>query len=72
MKNDKRGKRKGKKSFLQFQNDWNLDRVKKMTLEEYTGIKSEGERNDFTYILERKIPMGTHEHLRHRQEDRQR
>lgn len=43
---------KEKNLFLQFQNDWNLERVKKMTLEEYTGIMSEGERNDFTYILE--------------------
>lgn len=38
--------------FLQFQKDWTLDRVKNMTLEEYTGIMSEGERKDFTYILE--------------------
>lgn len=43
---------KQKNLFLQFQNDWNLDRVRNMTLEEYTGIMSEGERKDFTYILE--------------------
>lgn len=47
---------KQKNLFLQFQNDWNLDRVRNMTLEEYTGIMSEGERKDFTYFLERKIP----------------
>lgn len=43
---------KQKDIFLQFQKDWNLDRVKNMTLEEYTGIMSERERKDFTYILE--------------------
>lgn len=54
MTQEQRAKHKG--IFLQFQNDWNLDRVKKITLEEYTGIMSEGKRNDFTYFLEHKIP----------------
>ena len=47
---------KQKDIFLQFQKDWTLDRVKKMTLEEYTGIMSERERKDFTYILKYNIP----------------
>lgn len=32
-----------------------MEKVKNMTLEEYTGIKSNGERNDFTYWLEIKL-----------------
>ena len=44
-----------KKLFDEFQKIWTLDRVKNMTLEDYTGIKSDGERNDFTYWIERKL-----------------
>lgn len=41
-----------RKLFEDFQKTWTLEKVKNMTLEEYTGIKSNGERNDFTYWLE--------------------
>ncbi|MGX2982154.1 McrB family protein [Helicobacter sp. 23-1045] len=44
-----------RKLFENFQSVWTLDRVKNMTLEDYTGIKSDGERNDFTYWIERKL-----------------
>lgn len=44
-----------KRLFDEFQNTWNLEKVKNMTLEEYTGIKSSGERNDFTYWIEKKL-----------------
>ena len=44
-----------RKLFDEFQNTWNLENVKNMTLEEYTGIKSSGERNDFTYWIEKKL-----------------
>ncbi len=44
-----------RKLFEDFQKTWTLEKVKNMTLEEYTGIKSNGERNDFTYWLEIKL-----------------
>lgn len=44
-----------RKLFEEFQKTWTLEKVKNMTLEEYTGIKSNGERNDFTYWLEIKL-----------------
>lgn len=44
---------KQKDIFLQFQKDWTLDRVRNMTLEEYTGVGQD--RDDFTYWLEIKL-----------------
>lgn len=44
---------KNRNLFLQFQEFWTLDRVKNMTLEEYTGIGQD--RDDFTYWLEIKL-----------------
>lgn len=38
--------------FLQFQKDWTLDRVKNMTLEEYTKLQS---KDTFTHFLEYKL-----------------
>ncbi|TLD80873.1 hypothetical protein LS68_005195 [Helicobacter sp. MIT 05-5293] len=42
--------------FLEFQERWNLERVKNMTLEEYTGIGGET-RDDFTYWIEYKLDL---------------
>lgn len=40
--------------FLEFQERWSLERVKNMTLEEYTGIGG-ANRDDFTYWIENKL-----------------
>lgn len=42
-----------RKLFDEFQNTWNLEKVKNMTLEEYTSVDSD--RDDFTYWLEHKL-----------------
>lgn len=44
---------KQKDIFLHFQELWNLDRVRNMTLQEYSQI---GSKDTFTYLLEWKIP----------------
>lgn len=44
---------KEKDLFLQFQERWSLERVKNMTLEEYTGIGKD--RDDFTCWIENKL-----------------
>lgn len=41
--------------FDKFQKIWTLEKVKNMTLEEYTGLQRNGKRNDFTYWLEIKL-----------------
>lgn len=43
--------------FEEFQKTWTLEKVKNMTLEEYSSTKSDGdgERDDFTYWLEHKL-----------------
>ncbi|EAI5560973.1 endonuclease, partial [Campylobacter lari] len=42
--------------FLEFQRIWTLEKVKSMTLEEYTSIKKDNpDRNDFTFWLENKL-----------------
>lgn len=43
-----------KSLFLEFQERWSLDKVKEMTLEEYTGIGGK-ERDDFAYWVESKL-----------------
>lgn len=40
----------GRKLFEEFQKTWTLEKVKNMTLEEYTSVKGDGERDDFTYL----------------------
>ena len=42
-----------RKLFDEFQKIWTLERVKGMTLEEYTNLKTEGEY--FTYWIEHKL-----------------
>ncbi|MBZ7967655.1 hypothetical protein H2253_05815 [Campylobacter sp. RM9756] len=43
-------------SFLQFQEVWTLDRVKEMTIEEYTSVlKDNPNRDDFTFWIENKL-----------------
>lgn len=44
-----------RKLFEEFQKTWTLEKVKNMTLEEYTSVKGDGERDDFTYWLEIKL-----------------
>lgn len=40
--------------FESFQKRWNLDALKSMTLEEYTGTKKDNQsRDDFTYWIEK-------------------
>lgn len=42
--------------FLEFQRIWTLEKVKSMTLEEYTSIKKDNpDRNDFTFWIENKL-----------------
>ena len=42
--------------FLEFQNVWSLEKVKNMTLEDYTSIlKDNQNRNDFTFWIESKL-----------------
>ncbi|WP_236096454.1 McrB family protein [Helicobacter sp. MIT 11-5569] len=42
--------------FKELQKHWDLEKVKNMTLEQYTGIKEEGnDRDDFTYWIESKL-----------------
>ncbi|EAJ1254002.1 endonuclease [Campylobacter lari] len=42
--------------FLEFQKIWTLEKVKSMSLEEYTSIKKDNpDRNDFTFWLENKL-----------------
>ncbi|EAK0958412.1 endonuclease [Campylobacter lari] len=42
--------------FLEFQRIWTLEKVKSMSLEEYTSIKKDNpDRNDFTFWLENKL-----------------
>lgn len=43
-------------NFLEFQRIWTLEKVKSMTLEEYTSIKKDNpDRNDFTFWIENKL-----------------
>lgn len=44
---------KARELFDEFQNTWNLEKIKNMTLEEYTSVDSN--RDDFTYWLEHKL-----------------
>ncbi len=42
--------------FLNFQEVWTLEKVKNMTLEEYTNIKKDNpNRDDFTFWIEKQI-----------------
>lgn len=43
------------KLFEEFQKTWTLERVKNMTLKEYTSVKGDGERDDFTYWIENQL-----------------
>lgn len=43
----------GEKIFKEFQERWSLEKVKNMTLEEYTGVGEN--RDDFTYWIEHKL-----------------
>lgn len=43
----------GEKIFKEFQEHWGLEKVKNMTLEEYTGVGEN--RDDFTYWIEHKL-----------------
>lgn len=45
---------KDRESFLEFQETWNLEKVKEMRLDEYTGIGG-ANREDFTYDIESKF-----------------
>ncbi|WP_300826996.1 hypothetical protein, partial [Helicobacter sp. UBA3407] len=42
------------KIFKEFQERWSLEKVKNMTLEEYTGLGGTN-RDDFTYWIESKL-----------------
>ncbi|MDE7317416.1 MAG: hypothetical protein K2N12_06800 [Helicobacter sp.] len=44
-----------REKFLEFQELWNVDRVRNMSLEDYTGIGGGANRDDFTYWLEAKL-----------------
>lgn len=44
-----------KKLFDEFQKIWTLEKVKNMTLKEYTSVKGDGKRDDFTYWIEFKL-----------------
>ncbi|MCV3454581.1 AAA family ATPase [Campylobacter sp. FU_520] len=45
-----------KNNFLEFQKIWTLEKVKDMTLEEYTSTKKDNpDRNDFTFWIENKL-----------------
>lgn len=47
----------GRKLFEEFQKTWTLEKVKNMTLEEYTSVKGDGERDDFTYWIENQLDI---------------
>lgn len=45
-----------KNKFLEFQKIWTLEKVKSMSLEEYTNTKKDNpDRNDFTFWIENKL-----------------
>lgn len=46
-----------RKLFEEFQKTWTLEKVKNMTLEEYTSVKGDGERDDFTYWIENQLDI---------------
>lgn len=53
---------KERELFLAFQKRWSIDKVKSMTLDEYTSTKvlSNGNRDDFTFWIENKLePIGS-------------
>ena len=41
--------------FTEFKKRWSLENVKNMTLEQYTGLQSDGDRDDFCYWIESKL-----------------
>lgn len=46
-----------RKLFEEFQKTWTLEKVKNMTLKEYTSVKGDGERDDFTYWIENQLDI---------------
>lgn len=46
-----------RKLFEEFQKAWTLEKVKNMTLKEYTSVKGDGERDDFTYWIENQLDI---------------
>lgn len=46
-----------RKLFEEFQKIWTLEKVKNMTLEEYTSVKGDGKRDDFTYWIENQLDI---------------
>lgn len=53
---DEKQKKNIEEKFLEFQRIWPLEKVRNMTLEEYTSIKKDNpDRNDFTFWIENKL-----------------
>ncbi len=53
---DEKQKKNIEEKFLEFQRIWSLEKVRNMTLEEYTSIKKDNpDRNDFTFWIENKL-----------------
>ena len=48
-----------KEKFLEFQELWNVDRARNMSLEDYTGIGGGANRDDFTYWVQYKLNLGS-------------